>query len=184
VSWREATQIADDVYSHVGTPLQLWAVRGWASWLYQATSCIGIITTMRWLDGWKTDIGLTAHHCAMIFLCVRCTMLFRAIVTQVGVRLRLLPEVPMYICCFVQLLAEGCNGLFVEAGDMNVLLAPLTTVNPLYYTNAAILYDELDDQSSLQAHLDVYVPVCAILVGLNGLVVLVVSWSATHPADH
>lgn len=182
VSWQEASQIADDVYAHVGTAVQLWFVRGWAAWFYQSLSSVAIVTTMRWLDGWKSDLGLTAHHCTMIFLCVRCTMVFRDIVTQGAVRLRLLPEVSIYICCFVQLLAEGCNGLFVEADDMNSLLAPITYVNPLYYTNAAILYDELDVQPTIPSHIDVYLPVCAILFGLNGLSVLVVLLSSNHPS--
>jgi len=181
---RESAQRALDIYGCIASPLRLWVVAGWASWIYTLLVSTGIVFITRRVDGWVLDHEAEATHVLLVFLCVRCTLALRNVVTHIGTVRQWSPEIPMYICTSVHLIAEGTNGIFVQASDLPSLLQWIPWLNPLYYANAAVLTMELGElyDSDFDSHsLRVLIILCGILSGLNGYWLLVMELGSHKP---
>ena len=171
VLWCETTQRCLDIYSLVASPAHLWLVADLASWFYALFVSGGIVLITRRVDGWRDAPLADLTHVLIVFLGVRCTLTIRNLFTHIAAVRQWSHELPMYVCCGLHLIAEGTNGIFVQASDLTPILRFLPWLNPLYYAYAAILHDELGDLYESDFDSDpirVIGILCGILAGLNG----------------
>lgn len=181
---RESAQRTSDIYGYIASPLRLWTVAGWASWIYTIFASTSIVFITRRVDGWVLDHESELIHVLLIFLCVRCTLVLRNVITHIGTVRHWSPEIPMYICSSIHLIAEGTNGIFVQSSDLPSLIQWIPWFNPLYYANAAILKMELGElyDSDFDSHPQrVLLILCGILSGLHGYWLLVMELGSNTP---
>ena len=188
--WSEALRANHDIYYDVVSPLVVWGCSGWFELAYEWVLSVTIVVTLRWYDEMSMDTTVVVTQCALTWFAFHSTMLIRAIVSNLTVQWqrRPSPDFAMYICCFLELIMEGFNGLFVAPVEMTRRIAWVCYVNPMYYVMLGLLRVEGFDDAGPQDGAvwekmwsDVWLPCVGMLVCLNGALLCTLG---AHSAGH
>ena len=178
VHWCEAIRTNHDVYYDLVSPLTVWWTMGWVELAYGWFLAGVVVLSLRYYDDMNVTPTVVITHWILTCMAFQTTMLVRTIITNLTVRMRYnpTPDLAMYLCCFVELLMEGFNGLFVTPFDMNPRIAWFCYWNPMYYVMLGIVrvegYDDMgpDDGATMHRMLvDVWIPCLCLIVALNGV---------------
>jgi len=127
-----------EYHYRVVSPLTVHAASGWVDVLYFWFAAISVTFCLRYLLAMDLSPPRVGYHCLFAFLAIRITAWVRWIIALFVER----PDIAMFASCFVELVMEGFNGLFVGPADIQSPLRWVCYGNPMYYVYQGVLHNE------------------------------------------